>query len=138
LPLGTAEKMRIAFELTGPGEIWLDNVTLHDLLFPLKYYGNSKGEILQIFKLTRAAQSAYEGGHMSDCLQTLDGYWPRFVMQYTSPAAPKMAVVPQPGLTPAPEASTGATQPSAAKTNETEQSAPSIGNRLKKWVPILR
>ena len=38
LPLESRGEMRVRFELSGPGEVWLDNVKLYDLLFPLKFY----------------------------------------------------------------------------------------------------
>ena len=37
LPLDSRGTMRIKFELIGPGEVWIDNVQLYDLLFPLQF-----------------------------------------------------------------------------------------------------
>ena len=34
LPLDSRGKMRVKFELAGPGEVWIDNVQLYDLLVP--------------------------------------------------------------------------------------------------------
>ena len=42
LPLKSNGQMRIIFELTGPGEVWLDNVKLNDLLFSLGFYEKSQ------------------------------------------------------------------------------------------------
>ncbi len=140
LPCNLQRNMRIVFELTGPGEVWLDNVKLYDLLFPLKFYGNAEAEILQLFKLTHAAQNAYDAGQVSDCLQLIDGYWPRFVMSYTAPAAPKVAAIPAPMSTNADSvhSSSAPDSPSASPSNESEQPPPGVGDRLKRWVPILR
>jgi hypothetical protein len=35
LPLESHGQMRIKFEMTGPGEVWLDEIKTYDLLFPL-------------------------------------------------------------------------------------------------------
>jgi hypothetical protein len=69
--------MRVAFELTGPGEIWLDNAKLYDLLFPLKFYGNAQQELLQLNKYIYAAKSAYDARQISDFARNFDSYWPR-------------------------------------------------------------
>ena len=42
LPLKSNGQMRIIFELTGPGEVWLDNVKLNDVLFSLSFYEKSQ------------------------------------------------------------------------------------------------
>jgi len=83
--------MRVAFELTGPGELWLDNVKLYDLLCPLKYYKDAQAEILQLLRRGHDAQGAYNAGQITDCIEQLDGYWPRFVKAYTPITAAKIA-----------------------------------------------
>ena len=42
LPLDSRGQMRVKFELAGAGEVWIDNVQLYDLLFPLKFYEHSR------------------------------------------------------------------------------------------------
>ena len=85
LPLQSRGQMRIAFELTGPGEVWLDNVKLYNLLFPLAFYGNSQAECLQLTKQIHAAKSAFDAGQITDCQRIVDGYWPRFILAYRPP-----------------------------------------------------
>ena len=134
LPLDAHGQMRIKFELTGPGEVWLDNVKLNDLLFPLKFYENSQAEILQLLRRTHEVQSAYDTGQLKDCIQLLEGYWPRFVMAYTPPAAPAIALAPKAGN------QSAAAQPSQSTppTDKGEQPAPGFSDRLKRIVPLLR
>jgi hypothetical protein len=139
LPLDSHGKMRIVFEMTGPGEMWLDNIVMHDLLFPLSWYANAKAETFQLFKLTRAAETSYESGQFSDCLQLVDGYWPRFVVAHTPPVAPKVATLPATASAAPPnERQDAQTSPAAPPANDGQQPAPGVSERLKRWVPILR
>ncbi|HEX5472719.1 MAG TPA: hypothetical protein VFW73_12585, partial [Lacipirellulaceae bacterium] len=128
LPLTSRGQMRIAFELTGPGEVWLDNVKLYDLLFPLAFYCDAQAEILQLSKQLHAAKSAFDAHQTTDCLQILDGYWPRFILAYRPPLQPPM-IATRPAKT---ESS------SPPQSDERQQPAPGIGDRLKRLVPILR
>lgn len=137
LPLQSDGKMRIVFELSGPGEVWLDNVQLSDVLFSLKYYNNSQDEILQLLQQTHNAQSALEREQFSECLDLIDGYWPRFVRTYRPAAPQKVALLPvgQPGLAPP----VGTQQnPDAPPVQDGEQPAPGVGDRIKRMVPIFR
>ena len=128
LPLESRGQMRIAFELTGPGEVWLDNAKLYDLLFPFNFYENAQAEILQLYKLIHAAKSALDARQISDCERILDGYWPRFVLTYCPPVQPTVV---DPGAAKA--------QPeSPPQTNERQEAAPGISDRIKRFVPILR
>ncbi|HVT30623.1 MAG TPA: hypothetical protein VHE81_21625, partial [Lacipirellulaceae bacterium] len=126
LPLDSNGKMRIAFELTGPGEVWLDNVKLYDLLFPLTFYGDAQAEILQLSKQIHAAKSAFDARQITDCLQILDGYWPRFILAYRPVVQPQVAI--RPASPPA----------SPSMSDERQESPPGIGDRLKRYVPIWR
>jgi len=137
LPLQSNGQMKIIFELTGPGEVWIDNVKLSDLLFSLSYYPNSQLEILQLVQQTHKLQGSLDEGQLSDCLTLMDGYWPRFIRAYTPPIPAKVAL--GPAAKPAAEPPNGAPQnPSPAPTNGTEQPAPGVGDRLKRMVPIFR
>ncbi len=124
LPLRSHNQMRIAFELTGPGEVWLDNVKLYDLLFPLNFYPDAQREYLQLSKQIHAAKSAFEAGQVSDCVSIVDGYWPRFILTYRPPDQPKIAVKTQP--------------PSPVQTNEGQEPAAGLRDQFKRFVPILR
>jgi hypothetical protein len=124
LPLDSQGLMRVRFELTGPGTVWIDDVLLYDLLFPIPNYRRSDPERLALVKVQHAAQSAYDSGRMSDCLRILDGYWSQFVSEYTPLSKPSIA---RPA---APE------QPPVAETPATEDvKAPTVGERVKEWIP---
>ena len=67
---------------TLPGEVWIDEVQLYDLLFPLSFYEKAEQERLELIKLTHAAQSYHESGRLSDCVRLMEGYWPRFLVTH--------------------------------------------------------
>ena len=94
LPLDSHGKMQIKFELTGTGEVWVDQVQLFDVLFPLPFYEHSQPERLELEKLRRSVESAEESNQMADCLQLLDGYWSRFLLAYTPAVQPMIAAKP--------------------------------------------
>ncbi|MGD9636095.1 MAG: hypothetical protein AB7U97_22635, partial [Pirellulales bacterium] len=104
LPLDSRAQMRIKFELTGPGEIWIDNVELFNLLFPLYYYGPGEKERLQLVKRRAEAESELEHGELAECVRTLEGYWPRFINAYRPMVVPAIANQPPAAESPAPEA----------------------------------
>jgi hypothetical protein len=94
LPLDSRGKMRIKFELTGPGEVWIDNVQLYDVLFPLPFYERSEPEKLELVKLIAATDNALENGQYAECARKLEGYWPRFLNAYSPVAAQTIATQP--------------------------------------------
>jgi hypothetical protein len=118
LPLDSRGQMRVKFELSGPGEIWIDNVQLYDLLFPLYFYDKSGSEKLELVKLRTATESALERGEFAECVRKLEGYWPRFLNAYTPAVAPTIANQPAP-------IETGAPAREAQEAAET----PSVGSR---------
>jgi hypothetical protein len=137
LPLNSRGTMRIVFELTGPGEVWLDNIKLYDLLCPLKFYPTAQEEILKLLRRGHDAQTAFDEGQVVECLGMLDGYWPHFVKTYTPRPVPKVAALPAaPSGQPSQQA--GDSGRSLSKPNEGEQPVPGIGDRIKRMVPILR
>jgi hypothetical protein len=120
--------MRVRFELAGRGEVWLDNVKLYDLLFPLKFYPHAQAEIKQFFILIHAAQRAVEAGRIADSVRLLEGYWPRFITAYAPLTQPRIAAEPQPKVEPQ----------SAPPANQDQQPTPSISERIKRFVPFVR
>ncbi len=127
LPLDSQGQMRIRFELAGPGEVWIDEVQLYDLLFPLRFYAYSSQERLELVKLLLAARSAQEDGRLTECVRLLESYWPRFVTAYTPLGPPAVAARP-----PAPA-------PEVPPADEEPEEAPTVGQRLKGYLPsILR
>jgi len=73
LPLDGLSRLRIRFDLTGPGEVWIDDVQLSDLEF-------SKAENNALLKLILPANGKLENRQVRDCIHLLEGYWPRFLM----------------------------------------------------------
>jgi hypothetical protein len=133
LPLDSHGQMRIKFEFSGPGDYWLDNIKLNDTLHPFgnKSYENSSAEIVKLLQHTHDVQAAFDAGQFQECLQLLDGYWPRFVLAYTPAAPPAIAVAARP-------TANRETEIPPAPDNKDEQSNPGIGERLKRIVPILK
>jgi hypothetical protein len=83
LPLPSREPLRVRFEVSGPGEWWIDDVKAYDLLFPLDFYSNGQTEWIAFQALILAAERHYQLGEVTDCLRYLEGYWPRFLMSHT-------------------------------------------------------
>jgi hypothetical protein len=128
LPLESRGEMRLRFELTGPGEIWLDSVKLYDLLLPLKFYKYEAAENLQFVKIRDNAKSAFDEGRIADCVRQLERYWPRFLTEYTPLIQP--AIVNQPAR--------NGNQAAAPAANQAQQPAPGIGERIKHIFPFAR
>lgn len=128
LPLQSRGQMRIAFELSGAGEVWLDNVRLSNLLFSQASYGNSQAECLQLSKQIHAAKSAFDAGQITDCQRMVESYWPRFILAYRPPVQVAVAerIVPKPKSALPPQ------------TDEGQDSTPGFGDRLKRLWPITR
>jgi hypothetical protein len=114
LPLDSRGKMRLKFELVGPGEVWIDNVQLYDLLFPITFYERSEPEKLELVKLITATDNALENGQYAECARKLEGYWPRFLNAYSPAAAQTIATQPpaEQQVVPAAEQEPGAEVPS--------------------------
>jgi hypothetical protein len=72
LPLDGLSSLKARFDLTGPGEVWIDDVQVYNLAF-------SRPEILELSKLITTADVKLQNGQVCDCLRMLEGYWPRFL-----------------------------------------------------------
>jgi hypothetical protein len=127
LPLDSRGQMRVAFKLTGPGEVWLDNARLSDVLFPITSWGFGQKELLQLNQKVYAVKSAFEAGQTTDCVRILDSYWPQFILAYRPPVQPKVAANPAPPQ-----------QQLPPQANQGQQPAPGISNGIKRFVPFLR
>jgi hypothetical protein len=96
LPLESTGQMRVKFELDGPGEVWVDDVKLYDLLFPEPRYEHSTVEKRELLIMLSAAEKARQEGRISDSVRILEGYWPQFLLAYTEPIAERPAIARQP------------------------------------------
>jgi len=82
LPLRGLSPLRVRFDLTGPGEVWLDDVLLTDRAF-------NASERNELFKLVSPADYQLQNGQIRDCMQLLEGYWPQFLLaNMPAPEAP--------------------------------------------------
>jgi hypothetical protein len=105
--------MKVRFELSGAGEIWIDGLIAYDLLFPLQFYRDKDAEYWEFVKLIEATKDDFKNGRVTDCVRRLEGYWPRFYTAYTPLVEPRMASqairrsVPAPPAEPLPESSPG-------------------------------
>ncbi len=116
LPLEGLSQMRVRLDLMGAGEVWADDVQLFDLVF-------NESELRALYKLLTLADLNLQNGQVGECLQLLNGYWPRFLMQN----------VPLPKEVPALAAKPAAEPTSADPPAATE--APSWTDRLKGLLP---
>jgi hypothetical protein len=106
LPLDSQSQMRVKFEMLGPGDVWIDDVVLYDLLFPFPQneYKYSLAENKELVILVTAAQLAVEGGQVADAVRLLEGYWSRFLIAHTPRVELSVARNPaEPAPTPPPE-----------------------------------
>jgi hypothetical protein len=72
LPLEGLGPLRIWLELSGPGEVWIDDAQLFSLYF-------TDNERVELSKLIALADVKLQNGQLSDCIYLLQGYWPRFL-----------------------------------------------------------
>jgi hypothetical protein len=129
LPLQSLAQMRIAFKLTGAGEVWLDNVNLQKVLCAVPSWPNSQADCLYLTQQIHAAKSARDAGQVTDCIRIIDGYWPRFILEYCPPNQLNVAerIVPR-----------SASPPSPPQTDQGQEPSPGFGDRLKRLLPISR
>jgi hypothetical protein len=73
LPGDGLEKLKVGFELLGPGEVWIDDFQVFDLAF-------EKTERYELSKLISLASVVLEKRQYADCAQLLEGYWPQFLV----------------------------------------------------------
>ena len=89
LPLEGLSSLRVRFELTGPGEVWLDDVQLCALVF-------QQAEKNALLKLIAPADLKLERRRVRDCIELLEGYWSRFLLDNVPAAQAPLARRPEP------------------------------------------
>ncbi len=94
-----AQSLKIGVELSGNGDVLLDDVRLFDILIL------DDDEQSALALMLHVADSQRRNGMVSDCLRSLSGYWPQYLLRYISEAevepADRVAPTP-PQLAPAP------------------------------------
>jgi hypothetical protein len=127
LPLVATGQMRVQFHLAGQGEAWVDHVELFDLRF-------SEERRLKLARQLYSARTFLDGGQLVDCQRVLDGYWPRYLVEYL-PATPALSPGDiGPPTPPVSVASRPDDQPAAAPANQTDE-AGGFGDRVRSALP---
>lgn len=73
LPLEKMGDICIGFELSKPGEAWIDNVSISDLYFP-------ENEQRALYKTLVPLGAKFAQGELEYCWKFQQGYWPQFLM----------------------------------------------------------
>jgi hypothetical protein len=124
LPMASTGQMRVLFHLAGAGEAWIDGVELFDLRF-------ADGQRMELVKRVYAAKTALDGGQLVDCQKLVDGYWPRYLIEYL-PASPKSPTGPPLDRLPTEGPLKMATRPEASAPAESgDQESTGLGGRLR-------
>lgn len=84
LPQQALDQLRIRFDFSGPGTVWIDDVHVSDLSF-------TRSEQRELSKIVALADLQLREGRFADCWQTLSGYWPRYLMQHVTPTKQRLA-----------------------------------------------
>jgi len=89
IPPGVTE-LSIAFDLMGPGKVWVDHVQAYDLALNPKQQN-------QLTIMTALADFHYRKEAWSDCAALLESYWPQFLKENVAPPAGRIAQGPERG-----------------------------------------
>lgn len=112
--------LSVHFALDSPGEVWIDQVQVFDLEF-------NDNERIELSKLIALAEYKRTSGEVSDCLQILDGFWPRYLASYAP--RPVVAVATRPAV-PVPESADERTDEPAEPEHR-----PGMLDRVRRWMP---
>lgn len=110
------QRLRIRFDLLGPGTVWLDDVRVYDVFFRTH---SELNETKELMVMVYQAKNALDEHQYADCINILESYWPRFLMQHVKP--------PKPGSPPAD------TLPVAAP--PAIEKEPSVADRFRQYIP---
>lgn len=128
LPLDAPFPVRVRFEVSGKGTVWIDDVQLFDLSFLNEPGGarNQPSEQLELNLIILEAQKALDDGAYSDCLESLDGYWPKFLTAHVKAPASSVRVA-------------NASSDSVESEESREGTSPSVPDRIKRLVvPVFK
>ena len=105
--------LRLRFDAVGSGEVWIDDIQLSALRF-------SREENFALLKLLSPADVKLQNGQVTDCMQLLNSYWPRFLT--SNVPLPETPVSQQ-------------TVPVARPAEPTEEPPKGFMSRVKQWIP---
>ncbi|GHT42132.1 hypothetical protein FACS189443_4800 [Planctomycetales bacterium] len=83
LPVEGLENLRIGFQLTGHGAVWIDNVKLYSVAF-------SSDEMVELQKILLAADSRCKEKRFTDLSNLLEGYWAQYLFRNVSSPTPQL------------------------------------------------
>lgn len=119
LPLDSTSRMRLRVELTGNGEVWVDNFQVHELVYPLRIYPKeSDQQVLALVQHVKATREALNTNQLHDCLELIESYRSRFLLKYL----PEIK---------APTATLRTQDVNAA--SETAPATPRLSDRMRDW-----
>ena len=116
LPTESLEEVRIGVQYLDSGTVWLDDITLYQVLF-------SANEILDLKKMLVVAQGRCSDERVSDLISLLEGYWMQLLFQY----APVSQISPPPVLVPKPP----------AQLDTGTSKSPTLYQRVKGWAETV-
>lgn len=116
LPLEGLSQLQLRFDMLGPGEVWIDDVQLSSIAMDPK-------EWKHLLKLIAPADAKLDRGDVGDCLDLLEGYWPRFLVTHVPAGRNPVSQRPPAARAPAPELP-----------KEPERAA-GFMDRMKKYIP---
>lgn len=67
--------LRLGVEIMGPATIWIDDVAMYDLAF-------TRTQHHELSKIVGLADLQLRQAQWADCQQTLERFWPRFLLEY--------------------------------------------------------
>ena len=111
-----ANEVRVGFDLMGEGEVWIDDVEVHGLMF-------SDTERDALLKSGFAAQVELTGGRLAECQRFVTGYWPSFLRRHVPLPEPRAdaAFAPPKG------------KPNDAPAART--ASPTTWDKMRSWIP---
>jgi hypothetical protein len=127
LPTDGLSDLRVAIDLMGAGDVWLDSVQVYDLWF-------DKTELNELIKMTALANFCLGKGAVVDCHRMLSGYWPEFLRRHVSPDDPDLVAAPLTGTPPPASGNPPPAAPAAAGGTAAEQ-PPASTSWLQRLVP---
>ena len=87
IPADGLSQLRFRIDLNGQGEVTIDDVQLFDLVF-------NEAEKIHLNKILALAEYQLNNGQLGDCLEQLNGYWPRLLTAHVPLAALPIANAP--------------------------------------------
>lgn len=115
LPVDEETTVAIGFDVTGTGEIWIDDVEVFDL-----YFEDKERDVLD--RTFAPAPYIIREGKFAECQQILNGFWPRYLLELVpSPASQRLAIRPD-----APAASVPANSAAEQESSSWERFVPSL------------